>query len=195
MLGARRREDGQAHATGELHRRRPDGGRGAPDRQRRARLLHRVRVALGQGSRDAQGDEEGDGGGGHAHGEDGALLKGHAGGELRGADFAEQRIGLPGAVVGVVVKNDCGEADDAVTRGEVRDGWTDGDNDAGDVGAEDGGVGGDEDGVVLNLPVDRVGGDGVVADEELTWTRGGDAARGYGNAAVFGRDDGSEIGS
>ena len=93
--------------------------------------------------RDAEDDEQGDGGGGHGHGEDAALFKGHAGRELGGA---EQRVGLPGAVVSVVVVNDGGEAGDAVAGGEVRDGWAEGDDDA---GAEDGGVGGDEEGIVI----------------------------------------------
>ena len=144
--------------------------------------------------RDAEDDEQGDGGGGHGHGENAALLKGHAGRELGGADFAEQRVGLPGAVVGVVVVNDGGEAGDAVAGCEVCDGWTDGEDDAGDVGAKDGGVGGDEEAVVLNFPIDGIAGDGVVADEELTRTRSGDVARGDGKAAVFGRDDCGEIG-
>ena len=72
------------------------------------------------------------------------MLKGHAGRKLGDADFAEQRVSLPGAVVGVVVVNDGREAGDAVAGGEMRDGWADRDDDAGDVGAEDGGVGEDE---------------------------------------------------
>lgn len=53
------------------------------------------------------------------------MLKAHAGREFGGTDLAEEGVGVPGAVVGIVVVDDGGETRGAVARGKMGNGGAD----------------------------------------------------------------------
>lgn len=178
--------DGEAQPAGHLHGRAAHGRGGAPDQEAPALLL---RLAG-----DAEAEEDADAGGGDGHGEHGALLERDAVWDFHGRVLVEEGVRLESAVVDVAVADGGGETGDAIAFAEERDVRGDGFDDAADVAAEDVGVFGEEEAVVLDLPVHGVGCEGAVLDEEFR-------ALGLGDGAVlhleagFGRgDDGGGVG-
>ena len=185
VVGARDGEDGEAERVRDLHGRGADGRGAAPDEEAAA-LLVRARAG------DIHGGEDADASSGDGHRQEGAFLERDGLGEQGGGVLVQERVFLEGAVVGVVVGDDAREAGDSVALLELGDALTDGFDSASDVAAEDGGVFLDEVPGVLDLVVDRVGGQGVVLDEELVGLGLGDRALLDGDGALeLGEDSGS----
>ena len=76
----------------------------------------------------------------------------------------------------------------------MRDAFADGFDGAAHVAAEDGGPAADDEAVVLDLPVDGVGGEGVVFDEDLAGAGVGDGTLFEDEALAFGFEDGAGLG-
>ena len=101
---------------------------------------------------------------------------------------------LESAVAGVFGVEAVGHAGDAVAGAEVGDVRADGGDGTSDVGAEDGGVGGDEDAVVLHFVVDGGDGDGVDFNEEFVGAGRVDGAVFDDEAGARGVQDGGFVG-